>query len=212
MSSQDAQAFQARFDVSRETMERLELYHTLLQKWSRGINLVARSSLDDVWRRHFADSAQLLDLASRDAKQWLDLGSGAGFPGLVIAILAQQKRPELSCTLLDSDARKGEFLRTVIRHAKIGCTVKTVRVETVEPKCYDVVSARAVAPLTRLLSLAKPFLGPGSICLFLKGKSAKTELTEAHRTWHTQTEMVPSETHAEASILIIKHVRRMSER
>ncbi|MEL6233688.1 MAG: 16S rRNA (guanine(527)-N(7))-methyltransferase RsmG [Pseudomonadota bacterium] len=205
-----AERFQAEFDVSRETLERLTTYAALLAKWSPRINLVSKASLGDLWWRHFVDSAQILDLAHQKARSWIDLGSGGGFPGLVIAILAAETRPDLSVTLIDSDTRKGAFLREVVRATGVHCEVETTRLEDHHPAEFDIVSARALAPLPKLLELAYPFIGPTTQCLFLKGADHESELTEAAKSWHSEVRAIPSLTHPTASILCIEGVRRAS--
>ena len=117
--------------VSRETIDRLSIYANLLEKWNPRINLVSRSTLDDLWSRHIVDSAQLFELAPVTAKHWVDLGSGGGFPGLVIAILAKELRPELEVVLVESDQRKCAFLRTVSRETNCGAVVHSKRVEEI---------------------------------------------------------------------------------
>ncbi|MEM9321157.1 MAG: 16S rRNA (guanine(527)-N(7))-methyltransferase RsmG [Pseudomonadota bacterium] len=202
--------FQAAFGVSRETLERLETYAALLEKWSQTINLVSKASLADLWWRHFSDSAQILTLANASARSWIDLGSGGGFPGLVVAILAAELRPGLSVTLIDSDLRKCAFLREVARKTGVHCQTETSRIEDRSAGMFDVISARALAPLPKLLALAHPFMGPTSQCLFLKGADHETELTEAAKSWHSEVRAIPSLTHPTASILCIEGVQRAS--
>lgn len=194
--------FAAKFDVSRETLDRLTLFADLLNRWNRRINLVSRRTLPDVWGRHIADSAQLVALAPGESS-WLDLGSGAGFPGLVVAALA----PQVAITLIESDQRKAVFLRTAAAEMGLPVTVHALRIEDAPALTPDVISARALAPLPRLLPLAAPFARPDTVLLFPKGASADSELTEAHRTWHTETETFPSMTGPAGVILRIRDVR-----
>lgn len=183
--------FAADFDVSRETMERFDLYEAHLRKWNKAINLVSAQSLDDVWTRHFADSVQLFDIAEKIAasgnqvESWIDLGSGAGFPGLAVAIVAREKMPALSVTLIESDRRKCVFLSEAARTCETDVTIHCSRVEEVETKA-DIISARALAPLADLLAMAEPLLAPGGRALFLKGENVEDELTAANRIWHTE--------------------------
>lgn len=202
-----AEDFARAFDVSRETIDRLEAYKALLQRWNARINLVAPATLSEVWSRHFADSAQLLALAPDTARSWVDLGSGAGFPGLVIAAMAAEKQPDLSVRLIESDARKAVFLSEAAR--KMGLTVKVdaCRIESVPSEPHDVVSARALAPLSRLCELASRFAGPGTVFLFLKGAALDTELTVAARDWHIRAERVTSMTEPAATILRITELK-----
>src|SRR5215510_7634822 len=210
--------FAAAFAVSRETVGRLETYAALLRQWQKAVNLVAKSTLDSVWQRHFADSAQLLALAP-SALSWIDLGAGAGFPGLVIAILladvagreppgagaehAAGLRPRV--TLIESDGRKCAFLRAVARELGIPVDILSTRIEShatqsrVAPP--DVVTARALAPLDKLLSLAAPLWSPRTIGLFLKGREASSEVEVARQAWMFQHELIPSSTEAEAHIV-----------
>ena len=191
-------------DVSRETRDRLTTYATLLRTWSPRINLVSRGTLDDIWTRHFADSAQLVNAAPDPASPWLDLGSGAGFPGLIVALL----RPDVDVTLVESDARKVAFLRTVIRETGIAAQVLNRRIETMPPFGARVLSARALAPLTRLLSYADCHLAPGGTALFPKGERFREEVDTALETWTFRCDIRPSRTDPGAVILKISEIAR----
>jgi 16S rRNA (guanine527-N7)-methyltransferase len=159
--------------VSRETLSRLESYATLLVKWQKAINLVARDSLPDLWRRHMLDSAILWPLIPPEAQVLVDFGSGAGFPGLVLAIMGA---PEVH--LIESDTRKCAFLAEAGRHFAPGrVKIHRGRIEAVPPLAADVVTARALADLDTLLGYAVRFLKPDGVCLFLKGRKAEDELT-----------------------------------
>jgi 16S rRNA (guanine527-N7)-methyltransferase len=204
-----AQAFAARFDVSRETLERLTAYHGLLEKWGARINLVSRSTLEEIWVRHFHDSAQLLDLSPPGARLWVDLGSGAGFPGLVIAILAAERRPDLSVRLIESDQRKAAFLRSVTRETGVKADVVAERIESATPCGADVLSARALAPLATLLKMAQRHLSPDGVALFLKGARHRQELVEALESFTFDCEEYRSETDEEAVILKIGGIGRV---
>jgi 16S rRNA (guanine527-N7)-methyltransferase len=207
--SDDAAAFSAQVDVSRETLDRLIAYNDLLTKWGARINLVARGTLDDAWTRHFLDSAQLIGLAPQNARLWCDLGSGAGFPGLVVAILAADTRPALRVRLIESDQRKAEFLRTVLRTTGVSADVVAERIETANPCGADVLSARALAPLTDLLVMAERHLAPGGICLFPKGARHAEEVAEALETFTFDCEECPSKTGADSVILKIGGIGRV---
>jgi 16S rRNA (guanine527-N7)-methyltransferase len=205
--------FAAAFNVSRETLGQLLTYVALLEQWQPRINLVAGATLPDVWHRHIADSAQLLALAP-GAQTWLDLGSGAGFPGLVIAILAQgDSMPRV--TLIESDRRKSAFLSEVARRTGISVEIHTARIEQIATQrilpSVDVVSARALAPLVRLLPLSLPFFGDATLGLFPKGRDAESEVAQARADWAFDVEMTPSLTDAAARIVAIRRPRARTE-
>jgi 16S rRNA (guanine527-N7)-methyltransferase len=168
---------------------------------------VAAQSLKDVETRHFRDSLQLLSFAPKGVRRWIDLGSGGGFPGLVIAIAGPERLPGLTVTLIEADQRKAEFLRTVIRAVDVAATVIATRIEKVEPFEVDVVSARALAPLPKLIALAEPFLTLGTTCLFSKGERYKEELADAIKDWQFTVETHPSHTDPNAAILSLKDIR-----
>ena len=196
--------FQRRIHVSRETLVRLEAYADLLIKWQAKLNLVSSASLDDIWRRHMLDSAQLLGLAPAAARTWLDLGSGAGFPGLVLAIMGVAE-----VHVVESNGRKCAFLEAAA--SATGTTnlvVHNQRIEDVEPWIVDVVTARALARLPRLAELAYPFLGPRSICLFPKGQDVENELTEAGKYWNMTIDRVPSQSGFSGTILRLQGLSR----
>lgn len=205
----DRDHFQSKVDVSRETLVRLDQYAALLRKWNPAINLVAPSTLTDLWGRHFLDSAQIITLSPENAKTWVDLGSGGGFPGMVIAILAAELHPELRVACIESDLRKATFLRTVARETGLEVQVISDRIEAVAQQRADVVSARALAPLTKLLGLAGRHLGPGGSALFLKGAGYRHEIEEALENWTFEVDTVPSTTDSEAAILRIGEIRRV---
>lgn len=171
-------------DVSRETMERLELYAKLLRKWNPRINLVSKSSIEELWTRHFLDSAQLADIAPTVSGYWVDVGSGGGFPGLVLAILGQERGQPTHVTLVESDARKAAFLRTVIREADLPARVINDRIENIPSLGADVISARALADLPTLLGYAEQHLLPGGTAIFPKGVTWQKELVEAQSKWN----------------------------
>jgi 16S rRNA (guanine527-N7)-methyltransferase len=202
------EAFQARTAVSRETLERFRAYADLLVKWNRAINLVSPNTLDDLWRRHFLDSAQLRAYLptppAAEARVLLDLGSGAGFPGLVLAILGCGR-----VHLVEADQRKAAFLREALRVTGTTAELHVQRVEELPEMAVDVVTCRALAPLPRILELAERFLRPSAaekspVGLFLKGRRADEELTEAAKKWRLRTERFESETDPEASILRLR--------
>jgi len=195
-------------DVSRETMKRLILFHGLLVKWNARINLVSRSSLNDFWVRHVADSIQVFRLAP-SAGTWADLGSGGGFPGLIVAILAKVERPDLNVTLIESDQRKSAFLRTVIRETGVFCNVIAERIEQAKRQDADIVSARALADLTELLAYSERHLAPGGTALFPKGVTWQKELEMARTQWSFDVEVIESQTMPGAAILKIEGASRV---
>jgi 16S rRNA (guanine527-N7)-methyltransferase len=204
-----AAEFAAAFGVPRETMARFEAHRALLEQWNRRINLVSAASLADVWRRHVADSAQLWALCPESAGTWLDLGSGAGFPGLVIAALAADARPGLRVSLVESDQRKAAFLEAAARAAGLAVTVLTARAAALPPQRADVVSARALAPLAELLALAEKHRKPSGICLFPKGEAVHKEVADARARWHFDLRIHPSRTDSRAAIVEIGAMRRV---
>ncbi|MBV2359413.1 16S rRNA (guanine(527)-N(7))-methyltransferase RsmG [Thalassococcus sp. CAU 1522] len=193
-------------DVSRETQDRLSTFVKLLKTWNQAINLVARTDEHDLWTRHVADSLQVFELSPETKQSWLDLGSGGGFPGLVVAIVAAEKQPDLSVTLIESDARKSAFLRTVVREAGLKTTVLPTRIERASPQGADVISARALAALTKLLGLASRHGTPNTTYLFPKGENWKKEIAEAQKTWRFNAEPITSRTNENAVILRLKEV------
>lgn len=200
----DAEAREALFaHVSRETSERLEIYHAALLKWQRSINLVAPASIPVAWHRHFLDSAQVFDAAPVAEGRWLDIGSGGGFPGLVCAILASERAPAFDFTLIESDIRKCAFLREVSRQCGLRVGVLSRRIEDAPPHDAAIVSARALAPLDRLLSYADRHLAAGGHCLFQKGAMHADELATARTGWQMDVETLPSVTSDDAAILRI---------
>jgi 16S rRNA (guanine527-N7)-methyltransferase len=174
----NGEGFAELFPVSRETLARLQAYADLLVRWSARINLVGRDTLGDLWRRHMLDSAQLRPLLPDAAHSLVDLGSGAGFPGLVLAILGVS-----GVELVEADSRKAAFLGEAARVTGATVTIRPCRIAAVPVHPVDVVTARALAPLDRLLDLAQPFLGPETVCLFPKGERVQQELTLARKFW-----------------------------
>lgn len=174
----DASGFAAETGVSRETLARLEAYAELLRRWSQRLNLVGRNTLGDLWHRHFLDSAQLRALIPQTAESLVDLGSGAGFPGLVLAIMGAR-----GVELIEADQRKCVFLREAIRITAAPAVLHEGRAEAMPARAFDVVTARACAPLDRLLALAERFIGTGTRCLFLKGERIEEEIAAAREGW-----------------------------
>jgi 16S rRNA (guanine527-N7)-methyltransferase len=199
--------------VSRETLARLDRYVALLMEWQGRMNLVAPSTLPQVWTRHVADSLQLLPLAP-DARTWVDLGAGAGFPGLAIAC-ALADVPGTAVHLVESIGKKAAFLNAVIADLALPAVVHHERIEdfarrtTVRP---DIVTARALAPLDRLLELADPLLKSGAQALFLKGQDIEAELTQASKYWTIQASLARSATSPDGRILVVRSISRQRRR
>ena len=192
--------------VSRETMERLELFAELLTKWQKTINLISPATLPHIWSRHILDSAQVLDHAPQTARTWADLGSGGGFPGLVCAAIAQETRPDLRINLVEADLRKAAFLRESARQMDLTVGVFSRRIEDMPTQSADVVSARALAPLATLCGYAHRHLRPGGIALFQKGARHAEELETARQGWQMEVTTVPSITDAEAVLFRIENL------
>ncbi len=193
-------------NVSRETRDVLDAFTALALKWNASINLISRRDETSIASRHIADSAQVFDHAPADARRWIDLGSGGGFPGIVCAILARETRPDLSFTLIESDTRKCVFLREAVRTLDVKADVENARIETVTGFTADIISARALAPLPKLLGLAWSFCTAETCLLFPKGKSARSELTEARETWHISADVLPSRTDPDGVVLKLSEV------
>jgi 16S rRNA (guanine527-N7)-methyltransferase len=197
------QGFAEIVPVSRETLTRLEAYAALLIRWSARINLVGRNTLVDLWRRHILDSAQLRAALPYSARSVIDLGSGAGFPGLVLAILGAP-----GVELVEADSRKSAFLREAARITEVDVTIRPCRIEAVPPHPVDVVTARACAPLERLLGLAEPFLAAETECLFLKGERVEDELTLARKHWTMTARLCQSRSDPRGVVLRLQQVAR----
>lgn len=190
--------------VSHETESRLDLFVNLFLRWQKAVQLVAKSTLPRLWTRHIADSLQLLALAP-DATTWADLGSGGGFPGLIVAI-AIADRPGALVHLVESDSRKAAFLREAARVTGGPVKVHNERIESAAERMgpVDVVTARALAPLPKLLDFARPLLSDGARCLFLKGQDVDSELTEAAKSWIIRSSVQPSLTDPGGRIVVIE--------
>jgi 16S rRNA (guanine527-N7)-methyltransferase len=197
--------------VSRETADRLDRFVAVFLPWQRRINLIAPSTEPQLWTRHIADSLQLLPLAP-EARTWADLGSGGGFPGLVIAC-ALADTPGARIHLVESNAKKAAFLREAVRATGAPAVVQPVKiVDFVENlrESIDVVTARALAPLADLLAAAYPLLRRGTVGLFPKGQDVGAELTEAAKCWKLQATLAPSRTDPQARIVCVRGLEPLS--
>jgi len=208
-------SFQDEFACSDSVISLLETYEATLRLWQKKINLVSPSTLNDVWTRHFADSAQILCFLPGGPVNIVDFGSGAGFPGLVLAILLSGPGEEKSGShvqLIESDQRKASFLREVRRLTGVAVDIDARRIEISSNQgsfdSFDVVTARALAPLDKLLAYAEPYFGGGSIGVFPKGKSVESEVAAARAVWTFDHELAPSRTDPEGRIVLIRNLRR----
>jgi 16S rRNA (guanine527-N7)-methyltransferase len=201
------EAFQEAANVSRETLARLKLFVGLLEDWNQRHNLVSRHSLAEVWRRHVWDSAQLLDFIPPSAESLVDLGSGAGFPGMVLALLLRD-RLQGHTVLYEATRKKCAFLEEAAKRIGVSVDVRHARIEDAPPESFDVVAARACAPLPRLLLYASNFQGPNTRNLFLKGQNVGVELTETHKSWRMSAERHPSRSDPTGTILVIEELHR----
>jgi 16S rRNA (guanine527-N7)-methyltransferase len=200
-----------RYNVSRETLKKLQIIVSQLEKWQPRINLVAPSTMADIWKRHIADSLQLQSLMP-SARRWIDLGSGGGFPGLVIAaVFAEFKDAEV--TLVESNGKKCAFLRETARLSELPVRVVQARIENTIPHLidrFDVVSARALAPLDNLLKLTAPLIAIGTTGIFPKGQDVDREIKLASISWRIEHELVESQTEIGAKIVVIKSAVRVT--
>lgn len=198
-----------RLHVSRESTERLDAYVTLLLRWQERINLIGPSTREDIWTRHVADALQLLPLLPEGVTRIADLGSGAGIPGLILAIA----RP-LEAHLFESNQKKGAFLREAARQTGAKAQVHGQRIEEAGPVAHKImaqaVTARALAPLPKLLDYAAPFLENGAIGYFHKGQDVDAELTDATKSWKIEVEKHPSMTDSRGVILVVKEAHRVA--
>lgn len=193
-------------NVSRETMADLKAFVALTEKWTPRINLIAKGTVSQIWDRHIVDSAQLYRLAPDSFDQWADLGSGGGFPGIVMAIIAKEKQPNAEFVLIESDQRKSTFLRTAARELGLNVTVISDRIENVPSVDADVVSARALTALSGLFLYVSNHLKPDGICLLHKGKHATQEIADARKNWAFDLEAQPSITDPEARLLAVQRI------
>jgi 16S rRNA (guanine527-N7)-methyltransferase len=198
--------FAAQAGVSQETLDRLKAYIALLQEWNQHHNLVSKNAMADVWRRHVWDSAQLVPLMPPYTATVADLGSGAGFPGLVVAELL---RGRAEVVLYESTRKKADFLEAAAQRMGLNVGIRNVRIEAGRHSPVDVVTARALAPLDKLLGYAQQMAARHTVCLFLKGQSLGVELTEARKSWRMKALQHPSATDPSGVILEVRELRHV---
>ena len=191
--------FLACVDVSRETYEKLQVYEGLLKKWQSKINLISRNSIENIWQRHFLDSAQIYPLLSRNAGNVLDVGTGAGFPGVVLSIMGAR-----DVHLVEQNKKKCSFLGEVLRKTGTKATVHSCKIEEFPVATFDVVTARALTSLDGLLRMLSPYFGPETVGLFPKGRQVNEELTVANKNWNINYSLAQSISSTEGKIVVIK--------
>jgi 16S rRNA (guanine527-N7)-methyltransferase len=198
-----------KYNVSRETYDNLTTLVAQLKEWQEKFNLVSRSSLEEVWTRHIADSMQLFSLIPNKAETLYDLGSGAGFPALVLAVMAKELRPDLQITLIESITKKTVYLnhvRTVLNLENV--TVINDRTENLKLPAADVITARAVAALDKLLGFAYPLCSRHTEFIFPKGRTYQDEINQARQKWHFDLKIEPNDVSSDGVILRLTHLRR----
>ena len=197
-------------DVSRETLDALKYFEDLVVLWNPAINLISNSSVSDLWSRHIVDSAQLFLFTLPDEGLWLDVGSGGGFPGIVVSIIARELAPSLRVALVESDKRKCVFLRTVVR--ELGLSVKVINDRIENVKLDDVVylSARALRNLNSLLFIVENNVSRETVCVFPKGRSYKKELVESQKNWKFDLNLIDSNTSEDSKVIVLKGLERVS--
>lgn len=203
-SAMSAEEFQKITNVSRETMDKFICYSEMLIKWQKSINLVSNSTLTDMWRRHFYDSAQLINHIDMERGQYkiLDLGSGAGFPGLVLSILGAG-----DVHLVESVGKKCTFMKQVIQKVDVKATVHNERIENMEAFPVDLITSRACADLGKLIDLTERFRTSDTACLFLKGERTDEELTQAKKKWHFNVKKHTSKSEESGMILYLSDLK-----
>ena len=201
----NADDFQRITDVSRETLKQFQLYADLLERWQKSINLVSNVTLSDKWRRHFYDSAQLIDYINKDTKplKILDLGSGAGFPGLVISLLGAGE-----VHLVEAVGKKCSFMKQVIQKTGMNAIVHNLRIEQMNAFSVDLITSRACADLDKLLELTSPFMNDQTECLFLKGEKSENEIKHASKKWVFDIKKIPSKSEESGKILHLSNIQR----
>ncbi len=193
-------------NVSRETLSGFYEYNNLLSKWNEKINLVSKSTLVDIWERHFLDSGQIIKHVEASGKRWVDVGSGAGFPGLVVALLLRDRKVECNLVLVEKNPKKGFFLNEVIRKLNLSVEVVNDNIYTLEPLNADILTARAFSDLNNLIEIAFRHRNKEGICLFLKGENYRTELDKTLNYWFFDYDIVDSLSSSSGKIIRVKKI------
>ena len=195
--------------VSRETHDTLAIYAQMIRKWNPAINLISKTDIGNLYERHLLDSLQILENPNVPSGKWVDLGSGGGLPGIVVAIDAKVKSVDRALVLIESDQRKATFLREVIRQLDLRAEVIVSRIESVQPMYASVVSARALAPIADLCAFADRHLADGGMAVFHKGENRALELAEARNMWHFELTERQSVTNEDAAVLYLMGLRHV---
>lgn len=195
--------------VSRETHDTLAIYAQMIRKWNPAINLISKTDIGNLYERHLLDSLQILENPNIPSGKWVDLGSGGGLPGIVVAIDAKVKSVDRALVLIESDQRKATFLREVIRQLDLRAEVIVSRIESVQPMYASVVSARALAPIADLCAFADRHLADGGMAVFHKGENRALELAEARNMWHFELTERQSVTNEDAAVLYLMGLRHV---
>ena len=193
-------------NVSRETLNGFYEYETLLSKWNEKINLVSKNTLVDIWERHFLDSGQIIKHVEVSGKRWVDVGSGAGFPGLVVALLLRDRKIDCDLVLVEKNPKKGFFLKEVIRKLNLSVEVVNDNIETLEPLNADILTARAFSELNNLIEIAFRHRKKEGICLFLKGENYRIELDKTLNYWFFDYDIVDSLSSSSGKIIRVKKI------
>ena len=200
--------FCEKYNVSRETFLKLKCCQSMLEEWQQKFNLVSNATINDAWERHFLDSVQLFKYIPENASLMYDFGSGAGFPGIVIAVMANEKMPNLKVNLVESTTKKTVYLNAVKDNLKLNVNIINDRIEKISAQKADVITSRAMTSLVDLLKYSYKFTDKNTVCIFPKGKKYKEELAEAHKYWKFKCSIYPSELSDEGKILIITNLNK----
>ena len=198
-----------KFNVSRETITSFCEYENLLTKWNEKINLVSKNTLVDIWDRHFLDSGQIINHVDASGKTWVDVGAGAGFPGLVVALLLKDKKIDCDFTLVEKNKKKAFFLNEVIRNLNLKVKVVNSSINCIEPLNADILSARAFSELKDLIQIAYHHRREGGVCLFLKGENYRFELDKTLNYWFFDYDIVNSLSDPSGKIIRVKKILKL---